>query len=130
MHIIPKCPASSRTNPNISLPPDLDPETHRIIATHFYGVKPGTQANDRQPALVGPIAAGIVGDLAFQHDIKRLHRLGPRPQYELLREIERRYGCARFIRERVKRYAELDPGLVQAIGGDRFPEAPVHEVRP
>ena len=103
------CPASSRYNSGDTLPPDLDPKTHRIIATHFYGVEPGTQANDRQSALVGPIAAGIVADLAFQRDVERLHRLGPRPQYELLR-------------------AELDPNVVQALSGDRFPEAPIHEV--
>ena len=111
------------------IPPDLDPKTHRIIAQHFYGVEPRALANDRQAELVGPIAAGIVADLAFQRDIKRLHRLGPRPQYELLREIEQRFGCGSFIRDRVKRFAELDPGLVQAVGGDRFPEAPIHEVR-
>ncbi len=123
------CPASSRYNSGDTLPPDLDPKTHRIIATHFYGVEPGTQANDRQSALVGPIAAGIVADLAFQRNVERLHRLGPRPQYELLREIEQRFGCGNFIRDRVKRFAELDPGLVQVLGGDRFPETPVHEVR-
>ncbi len=33
----PDSPATgSESEPDI--PPDLDPETHRIIATHFYGV--------------------------------------------------------------------------------------------
>ncbi len=111
------------------LPPDLDPQKHPILSRHWFGVEPCPQANDRQPALVGPIAAGIVADLAFQRDIERLHRLGPRPQYELLREIERRFGCGNFIRDRVKRFAELDPGIVQALGGDCFPRTPVHEVK-
>ena len=33
-------PDSTATRPssNPELPPDLDPETHRIIAMHFYGV--------------------------------------------------------------------------------------------
>ncbi len=33
-------PDSPATGPSSdpALPPDLDPETHRIIATHFYGV--------------------------------------------------------------------------------------------
>ena len=38
MHIISKCPASSRPDPNISLPADLDPEINPIIARHFFGV--------------------------------------------------------------------------------------------
>ena len=103
---------------NPELPPSLDPETHRIIAQHFYGVDPHDQAEPDRTIL----------NLAFQHDVERLHRLGPRPQYELLREIERRYGCARFIRERVKRYAELDPEIVAALGGDVFPSTPIREV--
>ena len=111
------------------IPKSFNPDECPILAEHWYGLQPRAQANDRQPALVGPIAAGIVADLAFQRNVERLHRLGPRSQYELLRELEQRFGCGKFIRNRVKRYAELDPGLVQALGGDRFPEAPVHEVR-
>ena len=38
MTIISDRPASSRIDPNISLPPDLDPEINPIIARHFYGV--------------------------------------------------------------------------------------------
>ncbi len=97
------------------VPEGFNPAEFPILAEHWYGLQPRAQADDRQPEPVG--------------DIERLHRLGPRPQYELLREIERRYGFARFIRERVKAYGELDPELVQALGGARFPEAPVHEVR-
>jgi len=106
----------------------FDPAEFPILSLHWFGILPRPQANDRQAAPVGPIAAGIVADLAFQRDIERLHELGPRPQYELLREVERRYGCARFIRERVKRYADLDPEIVAALGGDVFPPAPIREV--
>ena len=112
------------------IPVGFNPAEFPILATHWYGVQPRVQANDRQAVPVGPMVDSIVADLAFQRDIERLHRLGPRPQYELLREIEQRFGCGNFIRDRVKRYAELDPGLVQVLGGDRFPEAPVHEVMP
>ncbi len=31
-------PPATALDPDVSLPPNLDPETHRIIATHFYGV--------------------------------------------------------------------------------------------
>ncbi len=35
--ILPDSPATWPSS-NPELPPDLDPETHRIIAMHFYGV--------------------------------------------------------------------------------------------
>ena len=106
------------------IPEGFNPDECPILAEHWFGLQPRAQANDREPELVGSIAAGIVADLAFQRDIERLHRLGPRPQYELLREIERQYGCARFIRDRVKTYAALDPAAVHATGGSRFPAEP------
>ena len=52
-----------------------------------------SQANDHRPALVGSTAAGIVADLAFQRDIERLHRLGPRATGELLIEIGEQCLC-------------------------------------
>jgi hypothetical protein len=102
----------------------FDPAEFPILSLHWFGILPRPQANDRQPEQVGPIAAGIVADLAFQRDIGRLHQLGPRPQYELLREIEQRFDCGKFIRERVKRFAALDPAAVHATGGSRFPAEP------
>ncbi len=104
------------TEPDI--PPDLDPEIYPIIARHFFGLQPHDQAEPDRTIL----------DLAFQRDVERLHQLGPRPQCELLREIGNRYGCAAFIEERLKVYAELDPEIVAALGGDVFPPTPIREV--
>ena len=113
---------------SVPIPKGFNPNKYPILAKHWPGLQARAQANDRQAELVGPIAAGIVADLAFQRDIERLHRLGPRPQYELLREIEQRFGCGDFIRSRVKRFAELDPGIVADLGGDVFPPSPIREV--
>ena len=111
-------PASSRCNSDDTLPPDLDPEIHPIIATHIYGVGPHGRGKPGRAIL----------DLAFQRAVERLHQLGPRSQCELLREIGDRYGCRAFIEERLKRYAELDPEIVAALGGDVFPPAPIRQV--
>ena len=113
---------------NAQVPKNFSPDECPILSRHWFGIQPCPQANDHQAVPAEPIVDNIVADLAFQRDIERLHRLGPRPQYELLREIERRYGCARFIRERVKRYAELDPEIVADLGGDVFPSTPIREV--
>lgn len=41
-------------------------------------------------------------------------------------------GCDRMIRteleERVRRYGTLDPALLRATGGDRFPDGLLHVV--
>jgi hypothetical protein len=49
----------------------------------------------------------------------QLHRLGERPLYEFLREIE----AGAPLHERLERYAELWPlrSFIQTWGGDRLP---------
>ena len=47
----------------------------------------------------------------------RLHRLGPRPLFEFLAEIER--GAP--LIERLERYAALDGDFIRALNGDRLP---------
>ena len=68
-------------------------------------------------------------DLAFARACWRLHRLGPRAVYELLREIGQAGACPTFIKSRVSRYAELEPEIVRAVGGDQMPPVPIYEVR-
>jgi hypothetical protein len=49
--------------------------------------------------------------------VRRLHALGPRPTYELLRELSA--GADLF--ERLEVYGRLDPEIVRALGGDKLP---------
>jgi hypothetical protein len=69
---------------------------------------------------------GHLADLRFRHAVERLHRLGPRPLYEMLVAL----GASRLIRteieRQVERYAALDTHIVCAVGGDRFACAPIH----
>ena len=116
-NIIPDSPATWPSS-NPELPPDLDLEIYPIIAQHFYGL----QSHD------GATANRTILDLGFQRDVERLHRLGPRPSCELLREIGDRYDCTAFIEERLRVYAKLDPEILAAIGGDVFPSTPIREV--
>ena len=48
---------------------------------------------------------------------ERLHSLGPRPTFELLKEIANGGDLWR----RLERYAELDPEIVRTLGADELP---------
>ena len=66
----------------------------------------------------------IVMDLAemrLRRDVERLHRLGPRPVYELLAEIGRDRLLMVYVERVVARYAALDPDVVAALGAYRLP---------
>ena len=69
--------------------------------------------------------AGNPGDFAteqrLERMVERVHALGPRPLAELLAEIAADTGATNLVVGLVEKYAELDPGVVRAVGGDRFP---------
>jgi hypothetical protein len=53
----------------------------------------------------------------IRHLASRLHSLGPRPTFELLKEIANGADLWRQL----DRYAELDPEIVRALGADELP---------
>lgn len=57
-------------------------------------------------------------DVRLRHLAGRLYSLGPRATYELLREL--RDGAD--LRQRLERYAELDPEIVAVVGGSDLPK--------
>ena len=63
-------------------------------------------------------------------DVERILALGPRPIIELLIEIGEQRLCRIYLEQRLRRYAEIDPEHLAALGGDRFPRPPLYEVRP
>jgi hypothetical protein len=66
--------------------------------------------------------------LRRQHLAQQVHRLGARVLFELLAELGRHHGIEDDIGRRLERYAELDPEVLRALGGDRFPPAPLRLV--
>ena len=70
----------------------------------------------------------VLLELRFQRHVERLRRLGPRAVGELLAEIGAARSCRMEIDRRLARYANLNPEFLWAIGGDRFPPLPIHEV--
>ncbi len=58
-----------------------------------------------------------VPTIRLRHLAKRVHALGPRPLYELLKEL----AAGADPLETVETYAALDPDVVHALGADDFP---------
>src|SRR5262245_59547827 len=61
----------------------------------------------------------------FQRLAAQLHALGPRPTYELLKEI----AAGAPLLERLETYAGLDPNIVRSLGADRMSPLPFTIIR-
>ena len=82
----------------------------------------------RWPVSVSTEPPPHIRDLRLRRDVERLCRLGPRAMYELLAEIGARRGIQTFIEDRAAVYSNIDPDRLAAVGGDGFPQLPIHEV--
>ena len=67
--------------------------------------------------------------LRRQRHVDGICRIGPRVVFELIDELDRHYGLGDDLDRRLARYAAIEPGVLRAIGGDRFPPRPLREVR-
>ena len=70
------------------------------------------------------LTAAITAELRRQRGARHLHRLGPRPILEALRQVE----AGGSIDDVLCEYQRLDPTTVRAIGADDFPQIPIYEV--
>ena len=95
--------------------------------------KPDELAEAREPSpgprLLGPIAAEIVGDVAFRRKVQRLCAKGPRVVGELLAEVAAERGLRTIIDQKLDHYLAIPDEALDMTGGDDFPPAPIHEVR-
>jgi hypothetical protein len=63
-----------------------------------------------------------------QRHVEQVHRLGARVLFELVDELDRYHGLGDDLDRRLEAYAALTPDLLTALGGDRFPHAPLRLV--
>ena len=103
------------------LPLDFDASAHPIIGRHWFGVEPFRS--------IGEVAAEVVADLRFRHQVIHLHKQGPRATAELLAEIGAEFGVQTPIDQKLAAFAELGPDSLDAAGGDKFWPAPVRDIR-
>ncbi len=78
---------------------------------------------------IGPIAAEMVADMSFRHQVQRLHRLGDRVLGEFLAELGAERGITTIIDQKLDTYAELEPETLEVTGGDDFWPLPLRVVR-
>lgn len=84
----------------------------------------------RRPRSLYQPLGGPLFDARFRRHVNHICRLGPRPVGELLLQLVGTQDDARTaLIVLLERYGELDAGVVQALGADVFPPAPLHEVQ-
>ena len=99
------------------------------------GKNPGFRRHWTEPphsknsSVVGSAAAEIVSDLQYRQTVERVHSLGSRVLAELLAELGIERKIMPGIREKLERYAALNPQALHALGGDKFSPMPLREVR-
>ncbi len=101
--------------------------THIAPQTAFHKAEPSNATADhfscRRRSRPKPLA-GPVSDLRRDRVVLRLHRLGPKPVSEYLKELvgndDGLQADALFLLEK---YAALDPEIVRALDADTFPPA-------
>lgn len=77
--------------------------------------------------------SGFIGQLANdvlrRHLMERLYACGPRPIYELLTELDLQHpGVLKDFQAAAERYVSVPASVFRALGADRFPQPPLHEV--
>ena len=100
-----------------ALPAGFDPAAHPIITRHIFGVEPFPTAM-------------AVADLRFRRQCQRLHALGNRAMAEFLAELGAERGIQTVIDRKLDTYAEIEPEILEAAGGDGFWPVPLREVEP
>ena len=81
------------------------------------GASPGGEVLNNDQLRQAIYSPRSISDVRLQYLAGRLHALGLRSTYELLRELAP--GADHLIRFEV--YARLDPDMVRALGGDVLP---------
>ena len=119
--------ASRHFHPNTSIHPhqldqlglvDLDPAVCPILARHWFDAEPH---RSKCNAAITATAA-----LRRQRQFEHLYSLGPRAVGESLIEV----ASGADLDSTLAAYERLTPDLLKAVGGDRFPPVPIHEVSP
>ena len=108
----------------------MSPETARPA---IWDSRPGLDdlrvAAESEASLIqNPSHAQAQRRLRRQRHVQQVHRLGARVFFEFVDELDRVHGLGDDLDQRLEAFAALDPGLLAALGADRFPAAPLRLV--
>jgi hypothetical protein len=99
-----------------------------IRASTRSNTRPTRKFQERQDSAVTALRRIAFRRLRRQRQVELLYALGPRIIFELIDELDRHYGLGDDLDRRLARYARLDPVILAAVGGDRFPNMPLRMV--
>ncbi len=74
------------------------------------------------------VATLTLNEFSYARRVRRLWRLGPRATGELLAELATISGRRTWLDQRLDDYANLDRKVIDAVGGNDWPEPPLHIV--
>ena len=109
---------------NFPRPPDKRQNARRARADAIVKAGGLEEHLNRSASIVQPLAGP-----RFERQVIRTHALGPRVFGELLIEVAVATGRPDIVADRLQAYAQLDPEIVRALGGDSFPVMPLQVVR-
>lgn len=89
----------------------------------------GERNLDRRSPFDGILAHNYWRRKPIERLVEDLHQLGPRALAGFLNDLARAEGIGDAIVEWLGRYRRLSPELLRAVGGDRFPRAPMRMVQ-
>ncbi len=104
-------------------------EGHTPLAASRASARAFFVAEMNAVALVSDKDGEALAGPHFERQVEHLHRLGPRAVAELLIEIAHCTDQSGVIADRLQAYAALDPAVLRAIGGDKFPPMALELVR-
>ena len=100
---------------NPPIPPNFIPADYPILSRHWFGIHPTN-------------GTAHARDLRFQRDVEHLHKLGPRALHEFFSEVAAERGIRTYLEDQIGAFANLDPDVLQALGGDRMAPNPIRRV--
>ncbi len=86
--------------------------------------------HNKNPSVISSAVADLVGDMRFRQMVEHIHGLGARAVGEMLAEFAVKHSITAALHLTLERYASIDPRALEALGGDRLPPLPIHEVQP
>jgi hypothetical protein len=106
---------------------------HKAARPTIWDSRPGLDdlrvAAESEASLIqNPSHAQAQRRLRRQRHVQQVHRLGARVFFEFVDELDRVHGLGDDLDQRLEAFAALDPGLLAALGADRFPAAPLRLV--
>ncbi len=76
---------------------------------------------------IGDATAEILANIRFQRLVEHLHGLGPRAVGSIIAEVATEHGIGDEVMQRLERYRQVTPEMIERVNAENFPPAPLME---